>query len=137
MSAIAAIVINDGQATPVAHTFNPIVSGPDQLYRESQSGLALVGQGRVTMSEKLIPNGDGVNRVTLRLELPALETVTAQNAQGYTAAPKVAYTNTVIVQFLLPGRGTAAQRKDLRVLTANLLANAQVVDLVENLATPY
>lgn len=137
MSAIAAIVINDGQATPVAHTFNPVASSPDALYREAQSGLALIGQGRIGTSTKLTKNGDGVNRVTVKLELPALETITAQNAQGYTAAPKVAYTNTVIVSFLLPGRGTAAQRKDLRVLLGNLLANAQVIDLVENLNVQY
>jgi hypothetical protein len=137
MSAIAAIVISDGQATPVAHTFNPVASAPNAFYRESQSGLALIGQGRISTPVKFSQSGDGVNRVTVKLELPALETITAQNAQGYTAAPKVAYTNTAFVTFLLPGRGTAAQRKDLRVLLTNLLANAQVVDLIENLNVQY
>lgn len=137
MSAIAAIVINDGQATPVAHTFNPVTAAPDQFYRESQSGLALIGQGRITISEKLSTTADGLSKVRVKLELPALETITAQNSQGYTAAPKVGYTNTVSVDFFLPNRGTAAQRKDLRVLIGNLLANAQVVDLIENLNTPY
>lgn len=78
-----------------------------------------------------------MNRVRVVLALPALETVTAQNSAGYTAAPKVAYTNQVSVDFILPNRGTAQQRKDLRVLLSNLLANAQIVDMVENLNRPY
>lgn len=137
MSAIAAIVINDGQATPVAHTFNPVTAAPDQFYREAQSGLALVGQGRITVTEKLGQSAEGISKVRIKLELPALETITAQNAQGYTAAPRVAYTTTMVVDCFLPNRGTAAQRKDLRVLMANLLANAQIIDLIENLNTPY
>lgn len=137
MSAIAAIVINDGQATPVAHTFNPVQSTPDQLYREALSALPLIGQGRVSIAEKFNQSADGISKVRTKLELPALETITAQNSQGYTAAPRVAFTHTVVTDYFLPNRGTAAQRKDLRVLNINLQGNAQVVDLVDNLAVPY
>lgn len=137
MAAIANIVINDGQATPVAHTFYPQASDPDAVYRESLSGIALIGNGTLKATVKLSAAAEGLNRVRLVLALPALETVTAQNSAGYTAAPKVAYTNTVSMDFILPNRGTAAQRKDLRVLASNLLLNAQVVDIIENLNRPY
>lgn len=137
MSAIANIVINDGQAAPVAHTFYPQASDPDAIFRESLAGIALVGNGSVKATAKLSQAAEGMNRVRVVLALPALETVTAQNSAGYTAAPKVAYTNQVSVDFILPNRGTAQQRKDLRVLLSNLLANAQIVDMVENLNRPY
>lgn len=137
MAAIANIVINDGQATPVAHTFYPQASDPDAVYRESLSGIALIGNGTMKATVKLSSAAEGLNRVRLVLALPALETVTAQNSAGYTAAPKVAYTNTASMDFILPNRGTTAQRKDLRVLCSNLLLNAQVIDIIENLNRPY
>ena len=135
MSAIGQISINDGASTPVTHVFHPISTFPP-LYRENQSGLALVGQG-VIQVQTTGDSGSGLNKVRVVLALPALETVSAQNAQGYTAAPKVAYTNKVDATFILPNRGTAQQRKDLRVLMMNALANAQIVDSIDNLAPPY
>jgi hypothetical protein len=137
MSAIANIVINDGQATPVAHTFYPTASDPDAQFAENLSGIALIGNGNIKVSVKRVAQDGGMNRVRIVMALPALETASAQNSAGYTAAPKVAYTHTVSADFILPNRGTAQQRKDLRVLLANLLANAQVVDAIENLARPY
>lgn len=134
MSVINAIAINDGKATPVAHTFNPVQSSPDALYRENLSSLPLIGQGTVILRTRAV--GD-LNRVKLTLQLPVLETATGANAQGYTAAPKVAYHSTVNVEFILPSRGTAEQRKDLRVMLSNLLLNSQVVDNVDNLNIPF
>lgn len=136
MSQIAVISVADGQATPVTHTFNPVSSSPVAFYRESQAGLALVGQGACELSNRSGSNA-ALQRVRVKLALPALETVTGQNSAGYTAAPKVAYENTVMVDFILPIRGTAAQRKDLRVMLSNLLKDAQVIDLVDNLNIPY
>lgn len=136
MAQIAPIVIADGAATPVNHTFNPVATSPEAVYRESLAGIALVGQGLVSMVNKSGSNA-ALQRIRIKLALPALETATGQNAAGYTAAPKVAYENLVVVDFVLPTRGTAAQRKDLRVLLSNLLKDAQVIDIVENLNVPY
>lgn len=136
MSAIGNIAIQDGQATPVTHTFYPVKSGPQTLLRENLTTLALIGQGIVAINTDNLGKG-GLNRVKLVMELPALETATAQNSAGYTAAPKVAYTHKVVVDFFLPSRGTSAQRKDLRTLVKNLLSDAIVIDTVENLNTPY
>lgn len=134
MATIAPIVIADGASTPVNHTFNPVASASDAFYRESIAGLALIGQGTINMRVK----AEGqLYKVVVSLSLPALETISGQNASGYTAGPKVAYSNTVKLEFFLPSRATAAQRKDLRVLLKNLLDNTQLVDLVENLNTPY
>lgn len=136
MSAIAAIAILDGQATPITHTFQPIGTSPSPSWRESQAGLALIGQPWITVSVKL-DSGSGLNKVRVVLCLPALETATGANSSGYTAAPKSAYENKCIEDFILPSRGTAAQRKDLRVLKMNLLANVQIIDLIENLVSPF
>lgn len=136
MTAIAAITINDGATTPVAHTFYPVSSTPDASYRENIAGLALVGQGTIKAAIKS-DNGNGLNKVRLTIDLPALEVVTGSNSLGYSAAPKVAYSDKVNVDFILPSRGTGQQRKDLRILLTNLLANAQVIDMIENLNPSY
>lgn len=133
MSAIAAIAIQDGQGTPVTHTFNAIKSGENCFWREAQSALPLIGQGTIATASS---GRADLQKVTVTMDLPALETITAANAQGYTAAPKVAYSNKAKLEFFLPSRGTAAQRKDLRVLLRNLLNDDQIIDLVENLVTP-
>lgn len=135
MSSIATITIADGKATPENHVFDPINSGNDSLYRTKVSTLPLVGQEQITAKiKKINPN---VSSVVLGIELPALETATDANSSGYTAAPKVAYVNRITMTFMLPTRGTAAQRTDLRTLAKNLLANAQVVDFVDNLTPAY
>lgn len=136
MSAIANIVIQDGKATPATHTFYPIMSGQESSWRENQASLPLVGQGTVVEVLKL-DNRNGLNRVRLVLELPALETATGANSTGYTAAPKVAYSNRATVEMVLPSRGTSDQRKDLRVLLSNLLKDAVVIDTIDNLNTPF
>lgn len=135
MSAIAAITIADGKATPENHTFNPIESGVASMYRTGVSTLPLIGQEVIRVTQKKV--NPQVQSVVVALDLPALETATGENSEGYTAAPKVAYVNRCTLTFMLPVRGTAAQRTDLRTLVKNLLANAQVVDAIDNLTPSY
>lgn len=136
MSAIANIAIQDGQETPATHTFYPITSGSNSSWRENQVSLPLVGQGTIVQTLKTDVKS-GLNRVRLVLDVPALETATSANSQGYTAAPRIAYSNRVTVEFILPSRGTAAQRTDVRALLSNLLKDATVIDTIDNLNTPY
>lgn len=136
MAQVAPIVVADGAATPVNHTFSPVATSPDTFYREGISSLPLVGQGTLTIVNRSQANAK-LQRVRVKLELPALETIAGNNAAGYTAAPAVAYTNTVMVEFLLPARGTVQQRKDLRVMLSNALKDAQIVDAIDNLNIPY
>lgn len=136
MAQIANIAILDGATTPVTHTFYPLASRPDAVYREAIASLPLVGQGLVELVNRSQPDAS-LQRVRVKLALPALETAAGNNAEGYTAAPKVAYTNSVVVDFILPSRGTVQQRKDIRLMLSNLLKDAQVVDLIDNLNSPY
>lgn len=136
MSAISTITIADGESTPVTHNFLPVASGPESFWREAVSGVPLIGQP--TVSAKMVSKpSDAVQKVIVTSELPVLEVVTGQNAAGYSAAPKIAYTVKKIETWFLPARATAQQKKNLRILANNLNANAQLIDLIENLATPY
>lgn len=134
MSAIAALAISDGAVT---HTLNPIKSGPESMWRDTLAGQPVIGQPTVGAVVKHDITSKGLNRIRLSVVVPVLETATAQNAQGYTAAPKVAFTIQMNTDFILPSRSTAAQRTAARNLLANTLVNGQVIDIVDNLNVAY
>jgi hypothetical protein len=127
MSAIANIVAFDGQSTPVSHTFvAESVSRPDKdtilaTYKEATAGVPDEAQGRVAIQRKRL--GSGVNRVSVRVELPVMESISGQNASGYTAPPKVAYVDTVEVVGFYHGRSTIAGRRGSRQLAINIAGN--------------
>lgn len=139
MSAIAPIAINDGQGTPVTHTYNPIQAVDPATYsRNGDTAVPVVGQEGVMLSLKMGANAsEAINRARITLRIPVLETPDGGSSSGYVAPPKVAYFLQATVDLFLPNRSTAAQRKDLRVLLSNLLLNSQVVSLNDTMERPY
>lgn len=136
MAAIAPITINDGKATPVAHIFNPIQTVPPTYHENGLATTPVIGENEITL---VLKRGNGaINKAVVTLRVPVLEIQPAgSSVGGYEAPPKVAYYLQANIEMFLPNRSSGAQRKDLRVLAANLLANAQVVALVESLENPY
>lgn len=113
----------DGQATPISHTFvaesvsregNTITA----TYKEAAAGVPDYAQGRVTIKRAKL--GSGVSRVSTRVELPVMEAVNAQNSSGYTAAPKVAYVDTVEVIGYFHERSVVTGRRSARQLALNV-----------------
>lgn len=140
MSAVTQIVLADAQATPVNHTFIPL--GPDALgvwWYEDQSQVTPVGFWRISLSLTRAKNpapgasaADRVSRVKIGMHEPQLE-VLGNNSLGLTPSPTVAYIVRYSQEFLLPERSTSQNRKDIRKMAALLLADAQVVNMIENL----
>lgn len=139
MPAIASIAINDGQGTPVTHTYNPVQSVDPAIYnRNGDAAVPVVGEEQITIALRQGGNtSDGVARTRLSLRVPVLETPSGGTPSGYVAPPRVAYYLQANVDVFLPNRSTLAQRKDLRVLLSNLLLNAQVVSVIDSLERPY
>lgn len=133
MASIATITINDGQATPVPHAFVPVKSGLESVWKR----VGVANQPAVAMESikavAKLAEGNGINKVVIDLALPFLEQVTGGTSAGYVAAPQLAYTERAQVTFFLPQRSEVAGRKDLRVMLSNLLKDAQIVDLIDNL----
>lgn len=139
MAAIANIVINDGQGTPAAHTFNPVShSGSSYVYREAGT-TSLLAAAIITLSQLPVKGAGGVEKFRKRIVVPALETATGQNSSGYTAGPKIAYTLQNIEDFIVPSRATLAQRSDIFAYSRNLNAVAQTQwsDMVLTGQNPY
>lgn len=146
MPALAAITINDGQATPVAHTFNP--SGPDKNgvnYLYDRSGGIAIGFPAISIDlrePKPVPAGaasvaNRVYRATVKVVLPVLEVTSASTGTGIQPAPTKAYDLIARSEFVLPERSTLANRKDILAFVKNLLATATVTSLVQDLESIY
>jgi len=141
MPAVANIVLNDAQATPVAHTFIPL--GPDTegaWWFEDQSGSTPLGYKRISVKlTRPLPGGAGarsdssrVNRVKITIHDPVQEALGTSDS-GIVPPPTLAYVSRCNIEFVLPERNSLQNRKDLRKYADFLLANAQITALVEDL----
>lgn len=123
MSAIADIVVFDGAASPVSHTLKAVSvtreSGEVRAeWREALASVPVYAQIRASAVIKRLKSG--VYWLEVRTVVPVMETVTNQNAAGYTAAPKVAYENTCVFSAYFHERSDITGRRLARQLCVNL-----------------
>jgi hypothetical protein len=138
------IVLADAAGTPVSHTFVP--SGIDSktgiYWYTDRSQANAIGYWRISIEFKEPPVAvnSGMNssernyRVRVGLHEPVLETISNSTVSGITPAPTVAYVPRSFTEFILSERTALLERKHLRKMTANLMNDVQVIDVVENLA---
>lgn len=123
MSIQANIIAFDGAAVPVTHTFVPVENKVEKdgtqvaVWKEQLPALPDYAQQRVIEKKRKLPSG--VTVVSIRVETPVMEAVGAQNAAGYTAAPKVAYFDATEIRGYYHERSTSVSRK----LNAQLALN--------------
>jgi len=144
MSAVANIVLNDAQATPVAHTFLPL--GPDTngvWWWEDQTGAASIAYNRISMQlVRPSPAAAGVNsdkrvnRVKIGIHTPKVEALGVADS-GYTPSPTIAYTPRCNIEFIMSERALLQDRKDLRKYADFLLAETQLTAMVETLQNVF
>lgn len=144
MAAVASIVLNDGLATPVAHTFVPL--GPDQKgvwWFEDQSASSPIGYDRISLQLVRSGNpapgsnaGSMVNRVKMGIHCPTLATMGTNDA-GILPPPTVDYIDRCNIEFILPAQDNIQNREDVRVYANQLLINAQVIAMIEQLQNVY
>lgn len=127
MTAQANIVAFDGAATPVTHTFVPdgtaVVDGSiEARWKELSASIPDKAKIRIrTNSRKNVKTGMYRNVVTY--EVPVMESISGQNAAGYTAMPAIAYVNVAQLVLLSSDRSSDAERRLLRQLVINTLGN--------------
>lgn len=126
MSAQANITVFDGAATPVSHILVPVAnrSVKNELIAEWREALTTVpAYAQVRCRQAIQRMASGVYRVSITFEVPVMESISGANASGYTAAPKVAYTNVVQFVSFAHERSTIAERRLARMLLVNFLNN--------------
>lgn len=131
MAQQAAITVFDGASTPVTHTLTEdgISASKDgavltAAWRETLAGVPEEAQTKFWLIKEKLKSG--VVKLTARLEVPVMESVSGQNASGYTAPPKVANVErTEMVEFVHP-RSIETNRR---------IGNQMLVNIVNNIAT--
>ena len=141
MAVRANIVLNDAQATPVAHTFAPadVISG--RASWEDRSASQYIGYNKLVI-ELRRPTGDSSvgNRnlkIVIRLETPKLENVTNSTVSGIAPAPTVSYRPVLEIIGTVPERSQLQDRKDLQKFGLQLFSNPFVTDLFEKFELAY
>lgn len=141
MSAIANIVLNDGQGTPVAHTFAPAKTAADYAVLEDRAAGVYIGFNKLTFNlQRPVGPSNVANRnlkLSILIETPKLEVVSNNTVSGIQPAPTVSYRPKVELTVTFPERCSLQDRKDLQAYIKNALANAAVTDAFEKYELPY
>lgn len=127
MTAIAALTLADGQATPANKTFS-VAGVTDGVAKwENRAGGIPVGFPVVTFSMRRPTKGSANYKVVAKVQLPVLEQTSPSTATGIQPAPTKAYDLFATVEFTIPTRSSKAERSDLLAFVKNFLTNAAVV----------
>lgn len=134
MAAIADIVINDGQTTPVGHTFAATDVSRDGIARwqERTTNTVPVGYFEATASIRRPGKGASTTKVDLKVVCPTLEVTAGSTGGGYQAAPKLAYNCLAVCSFVMHERSTLQNRKDILAYMRNFLNATAVVNMVQD-----
>jgi len=126
MAAVGNIVVFDGATPPVSHTLVPIsverIGGKLTVtWREKLASLPDQAQVFAVLTVEKTKAGTVVSNFDVRV--PVMESVTGANASGYTAAPKVAFTDRNVWTSYAHPRSTVTSRRLARMLLTNLSNN--------------
>lgn len=126
MSAQANVTVFDGAATPVSHTLVPVGNKAvkNEMIAEWREMLTTVpSYAQVKLRTSVVRMNSGIYRCSITAEVPVMESVTGANAAGYTASPRVAYTNVAQFVTYCHERSTIAERRLARQLLVNFCNN--------------
>lgn len=135
MANFANIVLKDGAAVPADHTFAVSARGNGLLQWDDRSEDVVAGFRTITSSYRA-PKGNTVGKVVLKIVNPRLGVTAPSSGTGLQPNPVAAYHCVAKVEFLIHPAADSLARSDILAYTKNLLANAQIVDLIKDLNPP-
>lgn len=129
MPALGNIAIADGKAAPVTHTFAPVTT--DGYNASLANRAALIPQGFETLDVKVRKpaSANGAYRIDVEMTFPVVATVNGLD--------QVVRSSKALLTIYESSQGSEADRKDHRVLLANLLGNSTIATVIEKLEPIY
>jgi hypothetical protein len=136
MAAIANIILADGQAVPVNHTFIPLLQeGVDSSWNDTVTGIVAGYPILRSKTNALSPDSE-IDKLTFYVDMPTLEALSAASS-GFTPGPTVAYVTRAKIEILLPKRATQAERDNIAAYTKNFAANPVIQNAIKNRDYPF
>ena len=127
MPAIANISVND--AVPAAHVFAPVTTDGSLAKLANRNSTTPQGFETMVVEVKAPANSQGAHLVRIGLGDPVEVTVSGVVSVDHLSSSEV--------RFNISQKATLQERKDLLKMTANALANALIVQCVENVEPIY
>nr|URG16522.1 MAG: coat protein [Leviviridae sp.] len=137
MAAVANIVINDGAATPVAHTFAPSRQSGDLFEWNDRAAGVAAGFNKISVLTRYGTSSNAGQRVTLKVIAPTLAVTAPTSGSGVQPNPVAAYTALATIEFLIPNASDAAARANIHAFVKNLVATTFVENMIKNLDAPF
>ncbi len=115
LSSILGTTVRSTSATiGVDKTFDPEGRDTKGVARwVDRSGGIPINYPYVTMSMRRPNQGSRIYKATVKFGLPTADITSPSTGSGIQPAPSKAYENAVVIEFLLPERGTSAERLSL------------------------
>lgn len=130
MPAVTTIVLTDGKATPIDHTFTRNAVNGATMKLVDGSSATLAGRSILTI-ETRSPSGNGsAYRVRAGLGIP----VEATDSDGNVSVARV---SSAEVMFNLSPDSTVQEREDLVKMLGDLMAEVAFIDAVQNIEPFY
>lgn len=129
------IVLKDSDATTDLTLYPVSNSGGVSIWRSRKSGVPIGGQVQIEVRVNPSRPGLPTRRVRVKTMIPYMETITGSNSNGYTAAPKVAYTNIHNQEYLIHERSDYNAANFLRQLGLQCVDNVVYHSAVVNSTT--
>jgi hypothetical protein len=138
MTAIAALTLADGQATPVNHTFSPVnIDNAGIAKWADRSGGIALGFPITTFSLRAPTKSVRSYKLVGKVVTPVLEVTSPSTSTGIQPAPTKAYDLIFNFDMTLPERSTLAERKNAIAYVKNYLANTVITNAVESFESVY
>lgn len=136
MPAQSSIVLDDGQTTPVAHTFVPngaLANPQGKVIAEWVDRSVGQRVGYWSLVEQYSPpNGNKIEKWRFVLSRPTLETLSNNTSTGIDPAPTKAFDSTLVMEFWVHERASEAELDDLAALAIELASCTHVQNSIKN-----
>jgi len=133
MPAIAAITLTDDNTTD--HVFKPQkIEGGIAFYKDTTGGVP-AGFSTLTISQQEPSNKGSVYRIKIALAVPKIDDVTVSG--GSVSEVSVVRTSRFNGEFLIPIQSELVEREDLVAMVRDLMSDAVIDAVVEQLESIY
>jgi len=133
MPAIAAITLTDDQA--VDHVFNPQKIEKGVAHYKATAGGVPAGFPMLSISQSEPSKGGSVYRIKVQLAVPKIDNVTVTG--GAVSTVDVMRTSRFNAEFIIPVQSELVEREDLMAMVRDLLSDAVLDSVVEQLESIY
>lgn len=138
MPSIANIVLNDGQGTPVAHTFAPTRSANSPSTFVFEDRVAGVKAGYNTIRVETKQNtANGSTKINVVIKVPRLAVTAPASGSGIQPNPTEAYSELVSLSITRPAALEQAVADDAFAFLKNLMSNTQFTAWVQQGDLPF